>query len=323
MSTTIEQVAELLDGLTARVARLPNATIQAFLPVLREAEKELAGDLARYLARVGAEEKFTAQAMRNALLQIRGALEVIDNMGPKLEKRLVRGGNHAGTVAVSDLAAELALFGEMFGSSIRPVALDQAAIIARGNKMLIPQFRNSAARYAGQVGLDIRRHLAIGVMRGETVEQLTKRLVKLGGPRGLVALKGKLGDAGAVAEQISEGLFARYEYWAARVVRTEVIQAYNHHADTGLRELAKDDPGMRSRWDAAQDYRVCIVCKNLHGVTIPVGGTFPGGYKFPPAHPNCRCALVAWHVEWPEMIEEPPSSLRHGVTFRVPRPPRR
>jgi hypothetical protein len=29
-------------------------------------------------------------------------------------------------------------------------------------------------------------------------------------------------------------------------------------------------------------------------------GTFPGGYKHPPAHPNCRCVLVAWRVEWDE-----------------------
>jgi hypothetical protein len=29
-------------------------------------------------------------------------------------------------------------------------------------------------------------------------------------------------------------------------------------------------------------------------------GTFPGGYKHPPAHPNCRCVLVAWRPEWDE-----------------------
>jgi hypothetical protein len=35
-------------------------------------------------------------------------------------------------------------------------------------------------------------------------------------------------------------------------------------------------------------------------VTAPArkGETFPGGFAHPPAHPNCRCVLVAWRPEW-------------------------
>lgn len=322
MSDTAKAVASVLDTITGQIASLPDATIRAFVPVLQAAEKELARDLANYLRRVGADEKFTAQQMRNALLQIRQSLATIEKIGPELRRRLISGGQATASVAAGHLASEVALFGEIFGHSIRPVALEVSAMIARGNKMLIPRFTNSAARYAGAVGADIRQQLAIGLVRGETVDQMTKRLIKLGGPKGLVALRGKLGDPGAVSEYIAEGLFKRYGHWAERIVRTEVIQAYNTHAEIGIKDLAKEDPGMRSRWDATNDYRVCLICRGLHGATVPVGRPFSGGYSHPPAHPNCRCALVAWHVEWPEHFAAP-AGFEVGATIRIPNPPRR
>lgn len=47
------------------------------------------------------------------------------------------------------------------------------------------------------------------------------------------------------------------------------------------------------RWYSVADERVCPVCGPLHtrAVAKSAGG-FGGGVTFPPAHPNCRCALV-------------------------------
>ena len=134
---------------------------------------------------------------------------------------------------------------------------------------------------------------------GETFDQLTTRLVKLGGPKGLVALRGSLGDPGVVAEHIGEGLFKRYRFWAERVVRTECAEAYSVHALNSLVEANEEDPGYEKRWDAAlvRD-RTCPVCKGLDGTAVALDAEFPGGYKHPPAHPLCLCTLTPWRPEW-------------------------
>ena len=132
--------------------------------------------------------------------------------------------------------------------------------MARGHKTLIPRFRNSAARYGADITADIRRQLAVGIVRGETFTQMTERLVQLGGPKGWVSLRGVLGEPGSYAEFISEGLFRKYRGWAERVVVTESLNAYNVHHLEGLRDLNEEDPGYLARWDASIDARGCPRC---------------------------------------------------------------
>lgn len=296
-----DAVDALLETIGHEVAALPRATIKALEPVLDDARRELEHDLRKWLRLVpdGA-ERFTAQHYRAALAQIKSALRKIDGMEPRVSGILGAGGRRAGALAIGHLEAELATFGKIFQHTIRPTSFNAAAVLARNDRWLVPRFRTSAARYVGDVRRDIQRQLALGVIRGETVDQLKARLIRLGGPRGAVAMRGILGHPDAAIEFIGEGLFTRYGYWAERLARTEVINAYNTHAHEGLREWAAEDDGAQKRWDAAVDARVCLVCRALDGTVAEVNGDFPSGYNRPPAHPQCRCAIVAWHREWTE-----------------------
>jgi hypothetical protein len=58
------------------------------------------------------------------------------------------------------------------------------------------------------------------------------------------------------------------------------------------------------RWDSAADRRVCPDCKHLDGCIAPMGGTFLG-WGPPPLHPNCRCIVLAWRADWPEIWGDP------------------
>lgn len=296
---------EVINFVGGEVGRMERASVQAILPILDAAQRELTNDLAQWLATVpGGDAKFTAQRYRQALAQIKHTMAEIRAMEPALYQALLGNSFSAGQLATAHLQHEIQRFSLMYEGEARPTSLNAALIIARGNKELIPQFRSSAHRYAGGVGADIRAQLAIGVVRGETMDQLVNRLVRLGGPKGPVATRGVAGELGSVVENISEGLFTRYRHWAERLARTEVINAYNEHANVGLRDLAEDDPEMEKRWDASLDSRLCKVCQGLHGQTVPimdangVDHPFPGGYLRPPAHPCCRCAVVAWHKDW-------------------------
>jgi 8-oxo-dGTP pyrophosphatase MutT (NUDIX family) len=47
------------------------------------------------------------------------------------------------------------------------------------------------------------------------------------------------------------------------------------------------------RWFTEEDAKVCLVCDaNAAAGRVPIGSQYPSGDTAPPAHPNCRCALI-------------------------------
>jgi hypothetical protein len=308
--THLRSVSRLLEQIGHEVAGLPGPSIDALAPALHEAQKELALDLAQWLRSaavrdketghvvIDAEARFTAQRYRAALAQIDEALARVADLEPAMGKALLDGSHRAGALAVEHVKRELAAWSPEFSGSVAPIPIREAAILAKGDRMLIPRFRTSAARYAGAVGEDIKRQLSIGMVRGESFFEMTNRMQRMGGPRGLVSLRGVLGEPGAVGDNIAEGLFRRYRSWSARVVRTEAMNSYNVAADASIAEVHKLDPEIERRWDATLDMRVCSDCAAMHGETAPVGGTFKGGLSGPPLHPCCRCATLCYRADW-------------------------
>lgn len=295
------KITDVLWAINHEVDKLSGIGLDAMAKVLDAAEAELTADLARWKALAGGDAKFTAQVYRNALIQIRGSLDRIKRrLNPAVLGVLQYQSRVAGNLATSHLIREVESFSMIFSGSIRPVAIEAASVLASGNRLLWPHFKTSSARYVGAIGDDIRKQLAIGVVRGETIDGLTARLAKHSGPRGLVSLRGIPGEPGAKAEMISEGLFTRYRYWGERLARTEVVNAYNQYALSGIQELDQNDPGYFKRWDAAIDGRLCPLCRELDDRVVKTDAEFLGGFRCPPRHPNCRCALVAWRKEWKE-----------------------
>lgn len=294
-------ITDVLWWINSEVDKLSGVGLARMHSVLDQAQRELTQDLskARWL---GTDDKYTAQTHRNALVQISGALDHINGqVAPAVQDNLVSCGHAAGTMAVSHLAHEVAAFSSIFEGTVRPIALEAASVIAKGDKLLYRRYANSAARYADQIGDDIRQQLAVGLVRGETIDQMVKRLQTHGGPKGLVYTRGREGSKNARAEYIAEGLFKKYRSWAERLARTETVNAYNEAALIGMDELEDDDPGYFKRWDAAVDGRLCKLCRAFDDRVVPLHSNFPLGFAKPPRHPNCRCAVVIWRKEWDEV----------------------
>lgn len=281
------------------------------MPALVDAEKEVHQALTEWLAEAkDGDKRFTAHEYRRVLAQLRKARkagkeqwrreepEWTERLEYNLERSLRRSAKGSAALAAGHVEDELATFSTVFGEALGPIPIDTAAIMARGERALVPRFRTSAKRYGAGVWGDIKHQFAVGMVRNETIDQLTNRLQRLGGPKGRVALVGVKGEPGSRVESISEGLFARYRHWAERVVRTETINAYNVQADETLSEAHSIDPEIQRRWDASLDSRLCAQCQSLHGVIVEENEDFPGGIRHPPAHAQCRCAVVAWHKEW-------------------------
>jgi len=312
LSKNRREVERVVRGIAGDVANLEDATLRRLIPSLLQARTEAHDGLEDWLSRSADwGDRFTAQDFRRAIVSLDGAFEAIEAMYPAMFESLVDASERSGRMAVGHLREELAAFGAIFGETIRPTQISTAAVIATARHTLIPQFRTSAKRYAGSMRDDLEHLFRVGLAKGETFEQLTNRLARMGGPRGLVALRGVVGEPGARVEHIAEGLFQRYRHWAERLVRAEVMNAYNVQHAVAIDELNGDllegEEPFLLRWDAAADNRLCPTCGGLDRRVIAPGGTFPGGYKRPPAHPRCRCVAVAWHASWGDIKGEVPA----------------
>lgn len=322
------QVAELKRQLAeqAREVRdLPDSTLRELYKLLVQAQQEAQDGLRRWLKSVpDGQARYTAQEYRRVLLFLGNALDTINAMGPRLTAILGDESRVAGHLATSHLINEVARFSAIFSGTETRIPIQAASVIAAGKSYLIPRFRTSAARYAGNIGDDIRRHLAVGLLRRESIFEMVNRLAREANPTGVVALRGVAGEPGAVVEVIPEGLFTRYRSWGERVVRTEVIGAYAHQQHLALWQGARVVPGIKRRWDATEDGRLCYRCQALDGVVASIGGPFVSSLgestTDPPLHPNCRCRACAFKDDWADILREAGVELK-GDQRRARRAP--
>lgn len=283
------------------VRSLDESARRALVGVLRGAEQEVARDLNAWYARLGpnaATQRFTAAHLRQVQVLLGVAQGANQDPRDSFPAALARGAHRVmnmsapGERALATLDEQLARVAKAF-PDVPPPQVLHAGRVQDAQSWVTSRHATSADRYAGQVGQDLRYQLGVGLARGETIQQLAKRVAELSTFRTAVEplVGGPMGAAGA-------GLARRYGAVADRLVRTEVLNSYNAVALAGIEELAADTPGTVARWDASLDRRLCRRCRALHGTTVHPGAEFLGGVRHPPLHPRCRCAVSAWHPDW-------------------------
>ena len=284
-----DTVKALLQNIAEEASTLPNAPLRALIPHLVQAERELAGELAEVVRMLGP-GRYNAQMLRKALVQVRGAMNAIEKIRPEMRDQLANAGRAAGTMATRHLSQELALFSRIYGGTIEAIPLIPASKTA--SKLLLDRFDAAARNWSVGAKDEIRKTITVGLLKGESVDKMARRIgAKAAGIEGATA------EAQGVA--LASAIGRKQMYRATRVVRTEVLNAYNEHAIDSIRQVAEDDRAIRKRWDAALDYRVCPLCRELHGSIATPGGMFPGGGGHgPPRHPQCRCTVVIWKKGW-------------------------
>lgn len=292
----------MVDRVNTRIAAISDDGVRAMLPALLAARRELKTGLEKWLATApDGEERFTAQQMRAGLLQLDGALRAVRRIHPLMEGALGLRSKLLGADAVEDARRQVVDFSARFGTPIK-VDFDVAAIVAQGEQMLVPRFKASAQRYSDNVQRDIRLQLAIGVLRGETWAQMSKRLAGREAFQGAIAgVPGFKPTAGWIAGAASDRLGNKYAWWSERLVRTEMVNAYAEHHEMAIRRANELDPEIGSMWDSAADWRLCPVCRQLDGEFRMVGQLFEAAgvaVEHPPAHPCCRCVKYAWRRDW-------------------------
>ena len=96
-------------------------------------------------------------------------------------------------------------------------------------------------------------------------------------------------SADTLAEKVGElGNFS--DARAEMIARTEIIRANNQGHMVSFKEAGVE----RKAWSTAEDGDVCEICQgNEDQGPIPIDDDFDSGDDAAPAHPQCRCTIVA------------------------------
>jgi hypothetical protein len=282
------------------IAAATKPQLRKLLPVLKQAEREMTVELGKWLHKQSPDDRYDKHRHRALLAQLKGSIATIEKkIAPAWYSDMDVEGEHVRTIAMNRLGAMVDAGAREFEGAIRPLRIDVASVMSSERQTMLAQMRRKGSAYSKDMVSDLNGRLSLGVIRGETIDQLTSRLLQ---STGLIRAFKARGD-NAVAEGASAKLFGKYRWWAESIARTELVNAYSVVQARSIREADKDDPGWLKKWDAAADRRVCRWCRLLDNETVSSDQSFRvvgrfGARPHPPLHTCCRCALVPWRAEW-------------------------
>ena len=276
------------------IARLSDADLEALLPILKEARELTMTGMQKWLKKHEGDEKYTLANHRAMLASLTDAERLLKREAASaLTRDLKSETTDAALKSLRSMKMVAEAAEKRFRDIARPLKLDEASILLDSKRALMGRHPGSAARYAGRQGEFIRKQLAVGLVRGDSVDAVVSRLI--GKPQ---RITDRLSDADA-AEGIADSGFFRSRADAERLVRTENIHAANAVQMDALRQENEDgEGGWLSRWDATEDSRTCDWCDEMDEEVRAPGEEFDDGVTHPPLHPNCRCSLSPWREGW-------------------------
>lgn len=258
---------------------IEDGATRAVLRVYRRVVDEMAQRLIGYAAS-GAD--FSAAHLAGIAMQVTAALEAFE---PEVAALLEDGSSNAMTAAVRQTAREI-LVAElaMPESTMRSILVEalsewgpqvpvgQVARLAEGQRLLI-------SSVTAEVRASVGESLAASVAQGKGARQ--------------------------AARALRETLPEAHGYQLERIARTEINNAANIGHEATIQGATDRFPalGLGKKWSAKRDGdRVCPTCLALQALgVLQSNATFQaGGFtgQHPPAHPNCRCRVIAWSPRW-------------------------
>lgn len=307
MAQTVEERIE------ANIREVDAIVARASGPELRLLLAHTEADLDRRIRAnraAGLDDRWTgAQAQAAQIMIAQAVVQVGQHLKDGLEDYSAALVNRGITDAVGTLKA---LEAKHTGTT-RVLALDDAMQLdarARGvRSSLLRQHATSVDRYGSRMIGEFQRTLQVGIVQGVDGHTMIRRLVgEHGGPKGVVSLAARILPDGTVqrlreADVGGAGLFRANAYWAERIVRTELLYAYNSGTQAALEhEVDTDFPDLQRIILAHFDSRTAEDSVFVHGQVRGIREPFTDGagrvYMHPPARPNDRERVIPWRMAW-------------------------
>ena len=241
---------------------------------------------------------FTYEQMKSALMQVR---HVLAGLRTDLKGVLTVGADEAADNAVGGIVDYLGRAQREFGVGHQPLALKEAAMLdaARGGAQA-SILRRIASSGEPVEGADEEPHPAkLGVLDRYSVETIGVFEDEM--QVGLLARK-PLDEVRDTLIEKSPFLRAKPASWAERIVRTEMMGAYNRAGWEATREADEQLGDMVKILSATFDDRTGADSYAVHGQIRRPDEAFQswfGLYQHPPNRPNDREIVVPHRVSWP------------------------
>lgn len=285
----------------------------------------------------GAEARFSGAALVSYQTQVRATLRYVEARLGGLTHTAALAAVEAST---THAAATLERLERAFrGVTTTPIRVSAAVMMDPSSgfgSSLLRSVQTSAHRYGSAMIEQFEAHMRAGMVTGLDQRQMVELLTGHGGPTGVVSMRARYA-AGVVTvthtEDIPEGLFRRYRWWAQRIVRTETARAYNAAQLETYRQMRRDFPDLQKKILATFDNRTAMDSVLVHGQVRDLDGYFQDGagrvYQAPPARPNDRETVIPWRGSYteeadtrslsPVEVERAAARIRESRPVRVPR----
>ncbi len=294
MTTPLEAVRE-----SRRQARqlVERAGLARARVVLERAERELARRLAQAVE-AGQGDAFTAEHARATLAQVRATLKGVQG---GMKAALLEGASRAAEKAAEGAVAQLRASDEAFrGVGQQPIALDDALMFERADQgartSLLRRLSTPGAPEAGEGAGAAKAGPGIMERYGDSVVGFFEE--ELG-----AAMVARTPWAEVRANLVAKSPFLQQApaYWAERIVRTEVMGAYNRGGWEASREADEQLGDVVKILAATFDDRTAADSYAVHGQVRRVDepfATWQGLVQHPPARPNDREIVVTHRIAW-------------------------
>lgn len=264
--------------------------------LLEASERQLVQRLAMI---PGGSGTFTYEQMRAALMQIR---QVLIELNAGMSKALVDGALEAAEAAAGGTIDYLGRVDATFrGVGTQPLALNEAAMFEQARvgarSSILRRLASSGEGAPGAPSAEVPAKLGILDRYGMNVigdfEGILQRALITRSP--WEAIKGQIVGA-------SPFLQSKPAFWAERIVRTELMGAYNRGSWEANREADDQLGDMCKILSATFDDRTGSDSFAVHGQIRRPDEAFEswfGLYQHPPNRPNDREIVVPHRISWP------------------------
>lgn len=307
-------VRDVLGGVLRDVEAIATspAVMRELLGDLREAERRLGYKLRDEVVKHGSlDSRFTGA---QAVMVQQQVLHAIDYVQDRIRGRTSEQAAAAIHGGLQRTITTMEGLERRFTGVVSPLRLREAHEFSRAKAqargMWARDFPTSVDRYGTKMLGEFEEVIRGGLVAGSSMEEIIGALTGRGGPKGQVSLAAKVTPAGVLRVReadIPEGLFVRNKYWAERLVRTELLKAYNGARQAGLESSAADHPGLKRKILAILDKRTAPDSLGVHGQIRGIKEPFVDGagrsYLYPPARPNDRETVIPWKDSWEDSAE--------------------
>jgi hypothetical protein len=271
---------------------------------LRETRRlleESARDLKKRIkqrVRAGTGDTFTQAQLKATLRQVQ---EVLRDLTGGLRENILDTGQDAAEQGAENTIDYLQAADQAFrGVGVQPLALKEATMLDAATQGVRSSILSRLASSGEPIeGADEEPHPAkLGILERygvETIGHFEKTL-----QRGLIARKSWSDMEDEITEQ-SPFLQRAPAYWAARIVRTEAMGAYNRAGWESIREADEQLEDMVKFLSATFDDRTGADSYAVHGQCRRPDQAFQswfGFYQHPPNRPNDREVVVPHRIAW-------------------------